>query len=42
MLSLALSVWMRPSAQVQSPPAFTPSLDFTDARNSGYAAVIGF
>ena len=43
MLGLALSVWVYPRAipPVTPPQGFIPALDFTDARNSGYAAVIG-
>ena len=40
MLGLALSLWIKPASQA-TPAPFIPSLDFTDARNSGYAALIG-
>jgi hypothetical protein len=43
MIGLTLSLWVQPSVTAGNPPpAFTPSLDFSDTRNSGYAPVLGF
>ena len=43
MLGFALWLWPQPGSTTGSVlPAFAPSLDFSDLRNSGYAAITGF
>lgn len=41
MIGFALGLWLPGSPAAGNPPViFQPSLDFTDPRNSGYAAIL--
>ena len=42
MLGFALWIWPQPGGTANAVlPAFVPSLNFSDLRNSGYAAITG-